>query len=300
MISLNESTRVDATGERATGMINLTSLEKGLRVLQELLASEGGMTVSALAKATGLNRTTTYRLCDVLERTGWIQRLEIERPGDEATRVEAGPRLLGLSVLVTNKYDPEARLRPIIDRLAESESETVHVGILDGTNIVHLARALSSTGLNLAARTGAKEHAHLTALGKALLATLPRERLVELYTTERLPGQSPNSIRSRRELFRDLEATIERGYAIDNEESRIGVKCVAAPVFDSLGRGLFAISVTTAPARLDGARLESVANAIRSAAARATASFGGFIPIPWVEDSPHARKQYLLQSRDVR
>jgi DNA-binding IclR family transcriptional regulator len=253
-----------------------TSLEKGLNIVAELAASGGGMTMHELARATGLNRTTTYRISDVLERMGWIQPVSVE-PG----RVDVGPRLLGLSVLIASKYDTEARLQPIIDRTAASLSETVHVGMLEGSYVVHVARALPDIRLNMAARIGAKELAHVTSLGKALLATLSKDKLLDLYPEEVLSGKTPHSIRRRTELLAHLEACAERGYASDDQESGLGVRCVGAPVFDAAGQGLFAISVTTVPARMEGEDFQRVVHAVCATAALATASFGGRVPPPW-------------------
>jgi len=268
---------VDAAGAGGQhGIAWKTSLEKGLSIVSELAASNGGMSMNELARATGLNRTTTYRSSEVLKRMGWIQRVSTE-----PERVDVGPQLLGLSVLIASKYDAEARLRPIIEALASSLSETVHVGMLEGASVVHIARALPDTRLNMAARIGAKDIAHVTSLGKALLATLSREELLDLYPDEVLPGKTPNSIQRRTDLLSHLEECAERGYAVDDEESSLGVRCVGVPVFDPHGGGLLAISVTSVPARIDGQDLEHASQAVRAAAALVTASFGGRIPPGW-------------------
>lgn len=259
-------------------MADLSSLEKGLLILRELAVSDGGMTVAELAQATGLNRTTTYRLCDTLEEDGWVLRVGGE---ESVARLDVGPALHGLAVLIGSKYDSEEKLRPIIEGLARSLDETVHVGILDHAQLIHVARALPDAGLNMAARIGHREPAHVAALGKALLATLSNEELDRLYLEESLPIRTEKTISSRTELFRDLERIRAVGYAVDDEESRVGVKCIAAPVFGPTGRGIFAVSVTTMPVRLSGERFDQVVTAVQAAASLTTAAFGGRTPQAW-------------------
>jgi DNA-binding IclR family transcriptional regulator len=253
-----------------------TSLQKGLQILQQLASADDGMTIAQLAKAAGFNRATTYRLTEALEQSGWVQRAFSSQP--DSRRMLLGPQALGLAVLVSSKYDPEARFQPQIDELARRVGETVHVGALDHTAVVHVARSAPAHGLHLAAPLGSREHAHLTALGKAMLATLSREEILRRYPQEKLPTETHKSIATRTELLAELEEIAARGYAIDDEESRVGVMCVGAPIVGLSGTANFALSVTTLPIQLQGERLEAVADAIRSSAAQATASLGGSVP----------------------
>lgn len=260
------------------GSSDLSSLEKGLSVLRELAAADdAGLTAGQLAGQTGLNRTTIYRLCDVLERGGWAARTS----DGETTRFQVGVAAHGLAVLLTNKFDTEARLRPVISELSQALGETVHVGTLERDEVIHVARAMPASGMTVAARIGTREHAHCAGLGKALLATLDDAAIDELYPAEELPVRTPHSVASRTALHEELARVRARGYAIDDEEGQLGIKCVAAPVFTSGGRTLFAISVTSVPARLDGGHLDRAIAAVRGSAALLTASFGGDTPSAW-------------------
>jgi IclR family transcriptional regulator, acetate operon repressor len=252
-------------------MTELSSLEKGLRILRELASSERGMTAAELAQFAGLNRTTVYRLSEILAREGWVQRLGDD---DETPRLDLGPAMHGLAVLVTNKYDTDTQLQPIIRGLARSLNETVHVGALDHNHVVHIAVAMPESGLNIAARIGSREFAHVAALGKALLATLPDEEVRGRYVGNTLTARTATSIATVDELLEELERTRERGYAIDAEEAREGVYCIAVPVLGPGRKALFAISVTTVPQRLEG-REGQLVEAVQAAANLATSSFGG-------------------------
>jgi DNA-binding IclR family transcriptional regulator len=254
-----------------------SSLEKGLALLQQLSAAEAPMLVSELAAAAGLNRATAYRLCEVLERNGWLLGVE----AGSRRQFHLGSTALGFAVLVASRFGIEERVQPIMDSLAERVGETVHAGFLDGSTIVHVANALPSSGAYMALPLGARVDAHVTALGKALLATLSRDELLARFPVEELTGRTPSSIRSRTELIKALEGVRSSCYAIDDEESGIGVRCIAAPVFGNAGKALAAISVTTMPVRLEGDRLDAVAREVRATAADATAALGGTVPPEW-------------------
>jgi DNA-binding IclR family transcriptional regulator len=180
-----------------------------------------------------------------------------------------------------NKYDQEARLQNVLDQLAHTVGETVHAAVLDGNIVIHVARALPGSGPHMAVPIGTKGPAHVTALGKALLATLPREEILRRYPDNRLETPAPRSISNRTKLLEDLRRVAERGYAIDDEESAPGIKCIGAPIFGPAATAIFALSVTSMPIHFDGGRLDEVARAVVAAAGVATTSFGGSVPAGW-------------------
>lgn len=209
--------------------MDFSSLEKGLLIISEVASSERPKGPAEIAHATGLNRSTAYRLCEILDRGGWLTRL----PGPNGSRgapYDIGFAAHGLSVLITSKYDTVAKIEPVIVGLARSLGETVHVGVLDHDKVLHIARALPDEGPNMAARIGSREYAHATALGKVMLAALPRETVEQLYVSEQLASRGPRTITTRSELYRQLDEVARRGYAIDDEESRPGraMRCGSA------------------------------------------------------------------------
>lgn len=252
-------------------MSELSSLEKGLRILRELASSERGMTAAELAQVAGLNRTTVYRLTEILGREGWVQRLG---DNDETTRLDLGPAMHGLAILVTNKYDIDEQIQPLIKGLARSLSETVHVGALDRDQVVHVAVAMPDAGMSIAARLGSRAFAHSAALGKALLATLADDEVRDLYVEENLAVSTPTTIRTVTALIEELAQTRARGYALDDQESRAGVFCIGVPVFGPGRQALFAISVTTVPGQSQERR-DQLITAVQATASLATTSFGG-------------------------
>jgi IclR family acetate operon transcriptional repressor len=267
-----------ASAASTDGGGELSSLEKGLLLLRVLSSAAGGMTPAELAAATQLNRSTIYRLSAILERDGWVQR--IGGSGRNVT-FTIGAATLGMSILAGNTHDTTARIQPAFDRLAASTGETVHVGALEHTQIVHIARASPpAAGMRVTAELGTRDHAHATALGKALLSALTPDEVERAYGQATLAPHTPATITTIERLQKELERIRANGFAVDDEESRPGLKCVAAPVYGPAGSALFAISVTTTPSRLAGAQLDEVAEAVRECARFVTTSFGGSVPMP--------------------
>jgi DNA-binding IclR family transcriptional regulator len=168
--------------------------------------------------------------------------------------------------------------------LARTLGETIHAGMLDGISLVHVARAVPEAGPHMALRLGAREAAHMTALGKAIMAAMPPDEALQRYPHEELPVRTRRTIATRTGLAAELRRTRRRGYGLDDQESREGVKCVGVPIFDPGGRPTLALSVTTTPVHLSGARLQLVVREVRRAASLVTAAFGGVVPSPWSDN----------------
>lgn len=259
----------------------MASVQKGLLIVQCLAGAPAGLPVAELARRTDLNRSSVHRLCRMLERHDWVRRQRVlGAPGK--TVFTLGPQALRLSILIMSSFDPQSRLELLISELAHRLQEAVHGAALDGTEVVHIARGVPDSGISMAARLGAREHAHVTALGKALLATLSEDEIRVLYGgADHLEVRTVNSIATVSELLVELKLVREAGYATEREESQRGVMCVGAPVFDASASAVFAISVTTAPGRLEGSRLDEVIGEVRETAAAATKALGGVVPEAW-------------------
>ncbi len=171
-----------------------------------------------IADATGIPRSSLYALLRTLTERGWVRR------DPTGTLYGVGLRALmaGMSYLDS---DPALRMvKPWLERLNEELGETVHVGRLDGADIVYLATKESSQYLRVINRVGRRLPASTTSLGKALLAAQPAAELDE-HLRHPLPRITEHTITDREALESDLDAIRARGYAIDLEENTTGLKC---------------------------------------------------------------------------
>jgi DNA-binding IclR family transcriptional regulator len=242
-----------ATGQVSTGHDDVHALRKGMTLL-DLLAAHGPMSMAELQRASGLNRTMTFRLLRALSEAGYVVHDPVQK------RYALGFRLLQLGAAVSDRLEIVTLARPLLAALRDETEETVNLGVLDGNEIVYLAMQESPLGLRMAARLGGRDPAHSTSLGKAILAYLPateRERVVESLLP--LRALTPATLIEPESLAHDLARTRERGHALDDEENEVGARCVGVPVLDAQGRPLAGLSVSGPAGRIDLEGMERIA-----------------------------------------
>lgn len=186
-----------------------------------------------IGDATNIPRSSLYALMRTLCDRGWVRR----DPSGALYSVGAAALMVGMSYI-----DGDLQLQmaqPWLARLNERLDETVHLGRLDGTDIVYLATKESSKYLRAINRVGRRLPASATSLGKAILAELPDDQ-VDSHLLTPLPSLTGNTITDRARLQDDFYATRLRGYSIDNEENTVGLRCFgfairnAHPVTDAI------------------------------------------------------------------
>jgi IclR family transcriptional regulator, acetate operon repressor len=230
-----------------------SSLSRGLRLLNIFSVANAELSISELARRSGIPKSTTHRLVTELVNSGALER----GPGG----VRLGVHLLELGHLV-----PAQRLREVAIPYAHNLNEVTHLtsnlAIRDGRDIVYVEK-ISSRSLRVPhSRAGGRLPLHCTALGKAILAHSDRE-FVESVLSGELKALSPKTIIDPAVLRRELATIRETRVAYDVEESRTGLFCVAAPVFAHRNVVVGAISVTGATAL---AHAQRFAPAVRSTA----------------------------------
>jgi DNA-binding IclR family transcriptional regulator len=244
----------------------ITSLEKGIKVL-ELLADHKDLSVSGVAKKLSMNRAGAHRFLATLRDLGYVQKNDIGH-------YELTFRVLELGMKVANRFDIRPVARKYMQDLATIFGETVNLGYLDGWEILHLDKIESSEMLKIDAPMGSKAPAYCTALGKVILAFLPKKSLADYFKNIRLRPHGPNTITSKKSLRKELKEIHEQGYAIDDEELANGLRCVAAPIFDHTGEVKFAMSISCPVMRLPMDRVEDLQLKIKEACRRLSARLG--------------------------
>jgi IclR family transcriptional regulator, acetate operon repressor len=238
----------------------IESVDKALRLLH-LFSGTDRIRVSDAAALLGVAPSTAHRLLAMLQYHGFAvqdRRTHDYLPGPSLTRVGlAASKQLGL----------RAQARPVMERLAAEVEETVGLGLLQGTEVLELDGVDGPQVLRIAARTGALIPAHCTALGKALLAALPPDRLLALYSGETLPALTDRSIVKRIELLAQLGAIRRRGWAESSGESEDGVASIAVPVFDAAGAPCAALGISAPAIRATPAHIGDWVPRLRAAAA---------------------------------
>lgn len=234
------------------------SVDRALEVVEMLANSEGSLSLADLSAALDIPKSTLHALVWTLTARGWVE-------VDEQTgrfRVGLHALLVGRSYIEADSVVAVAS--SALDRVAAETGETVHVGRLDGTSIVYLDKRESVHPLRMFSAIGRHLPAFTTALGKSILALLPADQLSG-HLPKPLIQQTPNSLTDMNALLEDLRLTRERGYAIDHEESTVGIQGFAVALRTS-DPPHDAISCAIPVARLDGGREELIVASLRRAA----------------------------------
>ncbi|MGC1430524.1 MAG: HTH-type transcriptional regulator BhcR [Albidovulum sp.] len=245
----------------------IQSLDRALKILQ-VISEAGGLTLSELALRTDQSAPTVYRVLTTLQTHGFA---EMEEPG-QLWHVGAGAFRVGSEFLRRTKVVERAR-QPM-DRLMRSTGETANLGVERQGQVLFLAQVETHEVIRAFFAPGTLSPVHSSGIGKALLAWLPEARLHEIAAAG-LERFTARTLCEAAALTADLEATRKRGFALDDEEKTEGMRCVAAPIFNSHGEPVAGISVSGPTFRLTHARAEEIGTLVRAAADEVTEATGG-------------------------
>jgi IclR family acetate operon transcriptional repressor len=250
-----------ATTSEPVGELTTYSIRAVQRVcdLLDLLQREPeGVSLVRAAEVTRLPKSSAFRYLATLEARRYVER-------DETS----GEYRIGLAFLPLQARQLDVvtqRARPYLEELQREFGETANLGLLDGNRVVYLDIVESEHTMRLAARPGDHDMLHATALGKAIAAQLPPERVRAILRAEGMPRCTEHTITKQRDFVAELERIRARGYAVDEGENEIGGRCVGATI---PGVTLpLAISVSGPAARFAKAQVPAVAARLQDAAAR--------------------------------
>ncbi|HZU05148.1 MAG TPA: IclR family transcriptional regulator [Chloroflexota bacterium] len=219
------------------------SLARGLRLLSVLGSCGPELGLSKWARAAGLDKATTYRLAQTLIQLGYVQR------NHTSQTYRLGVRVLDLGFAYLASVNVREVALPYMQALAAELNETVSLSVLDGTDIVYLERFRPKRlHVSVEVHVGSRLPAHCTSMGKALLAALPPEEREQRLASLRLEPWTPRTITDRRVLASELDRVQHRGFAINDEETVLGLRSVAAVIRDRNGCGAAALNVAVSAA----------------------------------------------------
>ncbi|MBN9660704.1 MAG: IclR family transcriptional regulator [Acidobacteria bacterium] len=212
------------------------SLAKGFRVLEVFDAREPELTLSQIAARAELDPGTTYRLAKTLVMLGYLLPAE-------GKRYRLGLKVLDLGFNAFGQMDLNTIARPILRSLMGPINEAASIAVLDGPELVYVERLQMPLGrLGISQRVGARVPAFCTAIGHAILAYLPLEERLQILNAKPRTKMTPNTPVTIPEIESRLQKVRELGYAVSDQDTVIGVRVIAAPIFDPDDRPWAAIS----------------------------------------------------------
>lgn len=257
----------DATGSAASprpaGAGGVQSVERAFGILEALAQARRELPLAAIAEATGLAQATTHRLLSTMMGMGYVRQLE-------SRDYALGPGLISLG---GRAAPPLASLaQPMMIELEEIAQETVNLAVLDGDRVAYVGQVPSRHQMRMFTEVGRRVLPHSAGVGKAILSTLPESRVREIVAATGLPRFTETTITSVEALLADLREARRRGFAVDDGEHEVGVRCIAVPVPGAAPAA--AISISGPSARITDELARTITDALVAAAARLGAQSG--------------------------
>ncbi|RLZ02811.1 IclR family transcriptional regulator [Kocuria tytonicola] len=238
------------------------SVERVFGLLDIITAAGGEISLSELASRAQLPLPTIHRLLRTLIPLGHVRQLPNRS-------YALGPGLIRLGNAAGLALGTYAQ--PVLQGLVDELGESANMAVLDGRMVVYVGQAQSSHSMRMFTEVGRRAHLHDTGVGKAILATLPQEQVVSIVTSMGMPTPTEKSLGTVEELLADLELIHERGYAVDDEEQEIGVRCFSVLVPEAPTPT--AISVSGPTTRVDWEFGDRAVPLLLDAAQRLSAQF---------------------------
>lgn len=241
-------------------------------IMELFLEANDTLTAAEIVDRLELPRSTTHELLTTL-----VARRYLVRKAGEDTTYRLGPKLLELGSRYQQRLEFAAEADAVARSVAAQCGETVHVGVLDGLEVVYVSKIDSTHSVRLISEVGSRLPAHCTAVGKVLLAGLGQQDLNERLKRRKLVALTPHSITSRSTLLAQLKEIRADGVAHERSESNPDAGCVAAPVVDASGDRVAAMSISIPTSRHSDEAWSRWEKLVREGAAELSARLGAHL-----------------------
>jgi len=250
--------------QMSSGGPRVQSLARAFDLLERLADAGGTSSLSDLAAGTGLAPATIHRLVQSLVAGGYVRQ-------ERSRRYALGPRLIRIGEIAGRSFGSWAT--PYLTEVVQQVGETANMAMLEGDAAVYVAQVPSAHSMRMFTEVGRRVMLHCTGVGKVLLAGLPDDEVRGVVERVGLPPETAHTITSVGKLMAQLRRVREQGYAVDDMEQEVGVRCVAVRLPDALSR--VAISVSGPSDRLTSGRVGQIAAFMHDVASRLTAAQPG-------------------------
>ena len=232
---------------------------KVIQVLECLDQAPGGLLLREIVDSTGINKSTAYRFLSHLESEGYVFR-------DSSGYYMVGPKLARLGSGATYQATLCRTSAGILEKLRTATGETVNLAVLDGNETLYLSVIESQHTFRMVSEVGRRRPLYCTALGKVILAHLPPEQQKRIISVTHFERFTPHTISSAEELGKDLHKIHRRGYALDDEETVVGARCIAVAILNRDRKVIGGISVSGPEVRVTKSKIPEFAALLRAAA----------------------------------
>jgi DNA-binding IclR family transcriptional regulator len=257
-----------SNAKRAPKPLPVQSIARAFKILEAIADHSDGISHADLSKAVGLHASTAFHLVRTMLALGYL------RQDPETKRYHIARRVFLLAAQVSDEVNLVNAALPLMRELAESLGETAHLGVLSREGAITIAKSEGTSTFRVSERVGVLRPAHCTAIGKAMLASLPKTELDDFLARAELKEFTPRTIVDPARLRRELDRVREAGYAVDDAEFNAELRCAAALVRDFSGRGIAALGISGPTWRIKAEDITRAAKRVAAAADRLSAELG--------------------------
>ena len=237
--------------QRLTEKGIVQSIDRALSILEVLSDYSEGLGVTEISEQVNLHKSTVYRLLTTLIYKGYVvQDAETNKYGITLKLFELGSKKVeSMDLLSVSKEYTK--------KLMESVNEVVHLVVREGSEIVYIDKVEANNTIMMASTIGKRSPMYCTSVGKAILAHLPEKKVKEIWDNSKIVKYTDYTITDFEELKTELEDIRQKGYAVDNEENEMGVRCIGVPIFNRHGKVEAAISISGPAIRVTESKISN-------------------------------------------
>lgn len=226
-----------------------------LFLVLEALADAGPLPLTDLSRRLELNKSTVHRLLTSLIYLGYVKQ------DTETGKYSLSFKILSLSNRLLEKMDILDTVRPILRQISSETGETVHFVQIDGTDAVYICKEESTlNSVRMVSKVGNRIPLYCSGVGKAIMADLPEDKVKRIWDASEIKEYTPHTITSYDKLLDCLKQVQRQGYALDDEENELGVRCIAVSLSDYSGIYRYAMSITAPVTRMSDSRILELAD----------------------------------------
>lgn len=243
-------------------------IDRAARILDCFTFDKPELSVSEVSDATGLHKSTAHRILVALKYSGFVEQSQ------ETAKYSLGIKLFKLGHQAIARLNLPDIARPYLRALMEETEETVHLAVLDNEQVLYLDKVEGAHALRMPSRVGRHIPTYCTSLGKAMLSCLDESEVRRILRGQPLMRYTDGAVTNLGELLGELKKTRKQGYAVDNEETEVGLRCVGAPIRDCMGEMVGAVSVAGPSARLVPEKIPLLGNIVTKVASSISRRLG--------------------------
>ena len=248
--------------------ITVKSVDRAMQLLKLIGKKKEGCGVTELANQVDINKSSVYKILITLAKYGLIE----QDPSTGKYRLSFG--LLELSSSLLESLDLRTQAYPYLLELEKATNEVIHLVVLDQGEVVYIEKLEGNETLRMHSKVGRRAPVHCTGVGKAILAYLPSHEVDSILEKHGMAKHTEYTITDKKTFYRELERVRQQGYALDEEENELGIKCVGAPIFDHRGQVIAAISVSGPTVRMSEERKRELVQLVKDTSIKISRRMG--------------------------